>query len=70
MLCCERDRGIEMITRKAQKELLEWLRFCKEIGWREKQMPGLTDIWWRWHGDDGQLLAVERQPVSEECEHG
>lgn len=54
-----------MITRKAQKELLEWLRKCKEFGWSDKQMAQLTDIWWQWHGDDGQLLAVARQSSPE-----
>lgn len=65
------ERGSEsnMITRKAQQGLLEWLRTCKELGWHESQTPALTDLWWKWHGDDGKLLAVERQPESEVYKH-
>lgn len=50
-----------MITQKAQRDYLHWLKTCKELGWHSSQMPFLGDLWWKWHGDDGQLLAVERQ---------
>lgn len=55
-----------MITEKAKREYLHWLKTCSELGWSKKSMPMLADLWWKWHGDDGQLLAVERQtPLSE-----
>lgn len=58
-----------MITRQAIEGLKEWLRFCQENGWGKKAVPQLTDLWWQWHGDDGQLLARPRQGsgVSEEA---
>lgn len=49
-----------MITRNAIRDFKAWIATCKELGWSEKTMPALADLWWKWHGDDGQLLASPR----------
>lgn len=45
------------LGRRAQRKLIEWLNFCREIGWEKSQMSGLADLWLKYHDEEtGELL--------------
>ena len=50
---------------------MEWLNYCKSIGWKASDMRGLTDIWWKYHDEQtGELTFngcfTTSQPTKEE----
>jgi hypothetical protein len=42
---------------RACRKLIEWLTFCRSIGWDASAMPRLTELWWQYHDEQtGELL--------------
>ena len=53
---------------RAARRCSEWLRVCRELGWRGPDtMAMLCDLWWKYHDDDGNLYppGQSRPTVSE-----
>ncbi len=49
-------------SQRACRKLMEWLNYCKSIGWKASDMRGLTDIWWKYHDEQsGELVLCESQ---------
>jgi hypothetical protein len=47
-------------SQRACRKLVEWLNFCKSIGWDASVMPQLTDLWWQYHDEQtGELRAPD-----------
>lgn len=40
-------------TIQGLRRCIAWLDACKEIGWDEKDMPKLEDLWWQYYDKDG-----------------
>jgi hypothetical protein len=52
---------VELPVRKPStigvKRYLVFIRKMKEVGWSKAEMPALTDLYWKYHDDDGNLLS-------------
>ncbi len=42
-------------TRKAVWDCAVWLDFCVRIGWEKSALDRLSEIWWQYHDDEGNL---------------
>lgn len=40
---------------KALQKCLEWLAYCKAIGWPESTWDRLEALWWQYHDENGNL---------------
>ncbi len=39
--------------------MLEWLNFCRSIGWKATDTPALVDLWWKYHDEEtGELIET------------
>jgi hypothetical protein len=50
-----------MITTRAMRGIHAWLHFCLSIGWPRSSLKGLTDLWWQYHDDEGNLTPANPQ---------
>jgi hypothetical protein len=49
-------------TSKAIREYRQWIDYCKAMGWPEKDLAALADIWWKYHDDNGELITPPVEP--------
>ena len=45
-------------TRKAILACARWLSYCIEIGWEKNELDDLEALWWKYHDDQGHLIAA------------
>lgn len=46
---------------KAIRKLREWLDYCKRVGWPKAAMPGLADLWWKYHDEETGDFKSDRE---------
>lgn len=45
------------LTIAGQRKLMEWLTYCKSIGWEGKEsMQRLSELWLEFHDEHGKLV--------------
>lgn len=43
-------------TALGAKRALAWLDWCRQNGWEAAELGRLSDIWWEFHDDNGELI--------------
>lgn len=49
-------------TLKAVRDCGEWLAECLRLGWRKTDLDFLEALWWKYHDDQGNLVAAVAPP--------
>ena len=45
------------LTVRAMRGIHAWLHYCLSIGWPRSSLKGLTDLWWKYHDEQGNLIG-------------
>lgn len=50
-----------MLTVRAMRDFHLWLAYCLDRGWPASTKKELTDLWWKYHDDEGNLTTPNRK---------